>query len=153
MVDYLQIVKWGDDLVNRYKAEKKRYIPLMRGILREMRLNLERIDDYVEKGNPIKEVIMSLENKYLTEAILKTSFDFKDYQKKPVGHYKSLDEPFYHMYQGWETERLFSSIEEKITRLQEITQKYGDNPKYDLNKRLLYIKKLIILLFVHLRRK
>lgn len=151
MIEYFQIVKWANELVSRYKSEKKKYVPIMRGILREMRLNLERIDDYVEKGNPLHEVILSLETKSLKEALLKTSFDFKEYQKKPVGRYPSLDEPFYHLYEGWETERLFSSIEEKITRMQEITQKYPENPKYDLNKRLLNVKKLILLLFVHLR--
>ncbi|NSW52690.1 MAG: hypothetical protein HPY85_09320 [Anaerolineae bacterium] len=157
MLDSLGAIGSLGEVVERllaaYQKANKGKLSTMRAVLTEMHLNLERIDDYFQAGNPIRRVIGTLAVDALREALFDKDFDFNTFERKKVHVHKLFENPeyFYLAYDGWSTERLFNQLYEKIARLQEISREYPDNPHYRLGVRLENIRKMMVLLLLHLR--
>ena len=141
-----------EKIMARYKKTHQGQTGLMRAVLSETRLNLERTDDYFEHHNAIEKVIASLKIEALHKALFESDLNLNKLQPKAVAVRKLFAEPsaFLRQYDGWSTERLFVNIYEKIKRVQEINAEYGDTPAYRLALRLRNIRHLIILLLKHL---
>lgn len=142
-----------EKLLKAYQKANKGKLSTMRGVLTEMHLNFERIDDYFQVRNPIHQVIRTLSVTALKEALFDSDFDFNNFERKKIHVRKLFENPDYFTlnYDGWTTERMFNQLYEKIVRLQEISQEYGDNPHYRLGVRLGNIRKMMVLLYLHLR--
>jgi hypothetical protein len=142
-----------EKLLKAYQKANKGKLSTMRAVLTEMRLNFERIDDYFRGGNPIHQVIRTLSVTALKEALFDSDFDFNNFKRKKIRVRKLFEDPdyFFLNYDGWTTERMFNNLYEKIVRLQEISREYGDNPNYRLGVRLGNIRKMMVLLLLHLQ--
>jgi hypothetical protein len=142
-----------EKLLKAYHKANKGNLSTMRAVLTEMHLNIDRINDYFEMRNPIQQVIRTLSVAALKKALFDSEFDFNTFERKLIRVERLFEKPahFYLNYDGWTTEHLFNHLYEKIVRLQEISNEYADNPRYRLSVRLGNIRKMMLLLLLHLR--
>lgn len=135
-----------DKNIQATKENKKKTVTTKRGVMRELRMNLKRIENY--RNSPLK-LIEMLKVTQLNKALLDDGFDFRKLQKKKIEKKTLEDIPWLQAYEGASTERAFSLYGEAIESLKELVESGEDLSNYNIDQRIKNIKVRGLMLLKH----
>jgi hypothetical protein len=139
---------WGriDKRIEQSNEGKKKIITTKRAVMRELRMNLRRIENY--KHSPEK-LIASLKTTQLDKALLDDGFDFDKLQRKRIDESILEGIPWLQVYKGATTEKAFSLYGEAIESLKELVESGEDLTGYQIDRRIANIKTRGLMLLKH----
>lgn len=135
-----------DNKIEKTKEGKKKIIITKRAVMKEVRMNLKRIENY--KKSPEK-LISLLKTTQLNKALLDDGFDFNKLQKKKIEADVLEDIPWLQVYVGASTEKAFSLYGDAIESLQELVESGEDLSNYQIDRRIANIKVRGLMLLKH----
>lgn len=127
-------------------------------VFRELKNNLERLENRNKENLKLEKLILSLENEAYKKA-LKVDFDFNDlaYKKDVVVSKEILIVKRNNRYLGWNCERLINNIDSKIEVLKDLVSYYDDinntNTNFKLKLSNLYFQILLLVLLINQSNK
>jgi len=139
-----------DKKIEKTKEDKKKIVTTKRAVMKELRMNLKRIENY--KNSPEK-LIALLKTTQLNKALLDDGFDFKKLQKKKIEADMLEGIPWLQVYVGASTEKAFSLYGEAIESLQELVESGEDLSNYQIDRRIANIKVRGLMLLKHVDSK
>lgn len=165
MIDLISIINTANSLgksmssIYEYLTTKSKTKNIEKKfVFRELKNNLERLENRNKENLKLDKLIISLENEAYKKA-LKVDFDFNALagKKDAVVTNEILIVKRNNRYIGWNCERLISNIDSKIEVLKDIVSYYDDinnsNTNFKLKLSNLYFQILLLVLLINQSNK
>ena len=115
----------------------------------ELKENIELIRVYVESGADPKELIPKLGDSAFRNA-LSEGFNFNSLNKSKIGTKSKNHIPQLQKYSGWETQRVFESVYQKVATIKHAAEIKSSKKAVRIGARLQNIFNLMVMLAIHI---
>ena len=120
-----------------------------RTVATELKENIELIRLYVDSGADPKDLISKLKDTAFRNA-LSEGFNFNSLKKTKIGTKSTRNIPGLQKYNGWETQRVFESVYQKVVTIKCAATIENSKKPIRLGVRLNNIFNLMVLLVLHI---
>jgi len=122
---------------------------LKRTVVMELRENIELIRLYVECGAEAKELIPKISDDAFRRALAE-GLNFNSFKRSKIGPGSTKNKPVLKKYHGWETQRVFENVYQKVSTLKQAIAITNARKPIRIGVRLNNVFELMVLLAVHI---
>ena len=115
----------------------------------ELKENLELIRLYIVSGSETKDLIPQITDTAFRNALAE-GFNFNSLNRSKIGSKSTKHVPQLQKYNGWETQRLFENVYQKVATIKHALNIKNSRKEINIDIRLRNIFKLMVVLAIHI---